>query len=102
MPLGLYLQATPPRDIIARMLRNLKEIYKSQKDWPRLLAVHDRLVVLLPQAWPEYRDRGLVHAEQGHVALAVTDLELYLANAEDELDMDEIAERLASLRRARN
>jgi regulator of sirC expression with transglutaminase-like and TPR domain len=102
VPLGLYLQAMPPRDIIARMLRNLKEIYKAQKDGPRLLAVHDRLIVLLPQAWPEYRDRGLVHAEQGNVALAVADLELYLANAEDELDMDDVAERLVSLRRARN
>lgn len=31
----------------------------------RLIAVQDRLVVLLPDAWSEYRDRGLAHAEQG-------------------------------------
>ena len=31
VPLGLYLQAAPPRDIIARMLRNLKEIHRAQK-----------------------------------------------------------------------
>ena len=38
-PLGLYLQASPSRDIIARMLRNLKEIHKTQEDWPRLIGV---------------------------------------------------------------
>jgi regulator of sirC expression with transglutaminase-like and TPR domain len=57
VPLGLYLQAAPPREIIARMLRNLKEIYRTQEDWERMLAIQERLVVLLPDSWPEYRDR---------------------------------------------
>ena len=38
-----------PRDIIARLLRNLKEIHRSAGDLPRLLAVQERLVVLLPR-----------------------------------------------------
>ena len=100
VPLGLYLQATPARDIIARMLRNLKEIYKTQEDWPRMLAVQDRLVVLLPQAWAEYRDRGLAHAEMGHGLLAVADLEAYLTHVEEALDLDAITARVAELRRA--
>lgn len=99
MPLGLYLQASTPREIIARMLRNLKEIHRTQQDWARLVAVQDRLVVLLPRAWGEYRDRGLALAEQGRAAEAVADLESYLAHAEDGLDVDEIAERAAALRR---
>jgi regulator of sirC expression with transglutaminase-like and TPR domain len=102
VPLGLYLQAAPPRDIIARMLRNLKEIHKTQEDWVRLIAVQDRLVVLLPQAWSEFRDRGLAHAEQGNMQLAVGDLETYLIHAEEALDIDVIADRVAELRRARN
>ena len=77
-PLGLYLQACPPRDMLARMLRNLKEIFRSQEDWPRMLQVLDRLVVLLPEGWSERRDRGLVHAELGHVHEALQDLSLYL------------------------
>jgi regulator of sirC expression with transglutaminase-like and TPR domain len=95
VPLGLYLQAAPARDIIARMLRNLKEIHRTQEDWPRLIAVQDRLVVLLPEAWAEYRDRGLAHAEQGHTALAVDDLETYLVHAQDALDIDAMADRVA-------
>lgn len=100
VPLGLYLQAATPRDIVARMLRNLKEIHKSQQDWPRLVAVQDRLVVLLPEAWSEYRDRGLAHAELGNTQQAVLDLETYLVRAEEGLDIDAIADRVAELRRA--
>ncbi len=99
VPMGLYLQAATPRDIIARMLRNLKEVHRSQQDWQRLVAVQDRLVVLLPEAWGEWRDRGLAHAEQGHSAQAVQDLETYLAHAEAEMDSGGIAERVAELRR---
>ncbi|MBK8071256.1 MAG: tetratricopeptide repeat protein [Ramlibacter sp.] len=99
VPLGLYLQAATPRDIISRMLRNLKEIHRTQEDWPRLIAVQNRLIVLLPQAWAEYRDRGLALAEEGDTARAVADLETYLVNAEEALDIDAIAERVAALRR---
>ncbi len=39
VPLALFLQAATPREIIARMLRNLKEIHRNSDDWPRLFAV---------------------------------------------------------------
>jgi len=77
-PLGLYLQACPARDLLARMLHNLKEIFRSQEDWSRMLQVQDRLVILLPESWTERRDRGLVHAELGHVHEALHDLQAYL------------------------
>lgn len=101
-PIGLYLQPAPARDIIARMLRNLKEIHRTQEDWARLIPVLDRLITLLPQAWGEYRDRGLALAEQGQSALALADLEVYLSHAEDGLDIDAVAERALSLRRDLN
>jgi len=100
VPLGLYLQVAPSRDIIARMLRNLKEIHTTREDWQRVVTVQNRLLVLLPQAWEEYRDRGLAYAELGHVPLAVQDLEIYLSRSEDMQDMDTIAERVAALRRS--
>ena len=102
MPIGLHLQSAPPREIISRMLRNLKDIHRMQKDWQRLIAVEDRLIVLQPDAWPEYRDRGLAWAVQGQVARAVPDLEKYLARAEDAPDLDAVALRLAELRRQTN
>jgi regulator of sirC expression with transglutaminase-like and TPR domain len=101
VPMGLYLQSAPPREIISRMLRNLKEIHKTQEDWQRLIPVQDRLIVLQPEAWTEYRDRGLAWAAHGEPERAVADLETYLANAEDALDIDAMSERLAQLRQGR-
>jgi regulator of sirC expression with transglutaminase-like and TPR domain len=100
VPMGLYLQSATPREIIARMLRNLKEIYKGQSDAARLIAVLDRLLVLQPQAWSEYRDRGLAWAEQGEAARALCDLQVYLEHAEDAFDLDEVNQRIEQLRRA--
>jgi len=98
-PLGLFLQAAPARDVVARILRNLKEIHRTAEDWPRLLAVLQRLVVLLPQAWDERRDRGLTYAELGFDELAMTDLGAYLEHTADAPDRSAIAERLAALTR---
>lgn len=99
-PLGLYLQPAAPRDIMGRMLRNLKHIYRLQEDWARLIDVLNRLLVLYPRSWPEYRDRGLALAEQGQAQRAQADLEIYLARAEDAQDHAAVADRLADLRRA--
>jgi regulator of sirC expression with transglutaminase-like and TPR domain len=44
-----YLRAATPREIVARMLRNLEEVYASHQDPERLMLVRQRLMVLLPQ-----------------------------------------------------
>ncbi len=100
LPLAHYLQAMPARDILARMLRNLKEIYRTQMDWPRLVAVENRLLVLLPQAWEEYRDRGLAQAELGQLGPALRDLELYLGKSGGRDDATAIHHRVTELRKA--
>ena len=99
-PLSLFLRTASPRDIITRMLRNLKQIHASQQDWPRLIAVQDRLIVLQPQAWSEYRDRGLAHASQGNFRPALADLEFYLASAQGVEDRGEIAWRVSEMKRS--
>jgi regulator of sirC expression with transglutaminase-like and TPR domain len=96
-PLGLYLQPAPPRDILTRMLRNLKEIFNSQEDWQRLIKVQDRLLVLHPDAPAEKRDRGLALIELGQNKAARDDLLQYLLAQPDASDVPEIQRRLASL-----
>jgi regulator of sirC expression with transglutaminase-like and TPR domain len=100
LPLGHYLQSLPAREIVARMLRNLKEIHRAQRDWPRLVAVQNRLLVLLPQAWDEYRDRGLAQAELGRLGPALQDLQTYLDQTVPGDDAAAVAARVAALRRA--
>ncbi len=102
VPLGLYLQPCTPRDMLARMLHNLKEIHRSAEDWPRLLAVQERLVRLLPKAWDEVRDRGLVHAELGHQRHAERDLATYVAQVDEAPDREAVLGRLHDIRRAMN
>ena len=97
-PLGLFLQAAPARDVLARLLFNLKEIHRSAEDWPRLLAVQQRLVMLLPRAPQERRDRGLTWAELGHSAAAAEDLAAYLSERPEADDAPALRERLAQLR----
>lgn len=97
-PLGLFLQAAPPRDVIARLLRNLKEIHRTAEDWPRLLPVLERLVVLLPEAWEERRDRGLARAELGRFDDAAEDLGSYLDHHPGAEDAAALRRRLAELR----
>jgi regulator of sirC expression with transglutaminase-like and TPR domain len=99
VPMGLYLQSATPRDILVRMLRNLKDLHRSQADVSRLLAVQERLVILLPDHWLEWRDRGLAHAELGNTREAVADLERYCAETDDALDRDLIEQRIQTLRR---
>ncbi len=99
-PLRLFLQTASPRDIITRMLRNLKQIHTEQQDWARLIAVQDRLIVLQPLAWPEYRDRGLALAGQGNFRKALADLEMYLAQAQGVDDRGAIAWRVAEMKRS--
>ena len=96
-PLGLFLQAAPAREVLARVLRNLKEIHRSAEDWVRLLPVTQRLVILLPEALSERRDRGLAYAELGCADAAVADLSAYLEQDVHAADRDAIAERLAQL-----
>ena len=100
LPLALYLRPTSPRQILARMLRNLQDIHRTQEDWQRFVPVQDRLIALLPDAWTEYRDRGLALAELGERARARADLSLYLQEAGDTSDREAMADRLAELGRS--
>ncbi len=99
-PLGLFLQSAPARDTLARLLRNLKQIHRSAEDWPRLLAVQQRLVLVLPTAGEERRDRGLAWARLGHREEAVLDLEHYLSHHPEADDADAVRQRLGELRRS--
>ena len=100
IPLGLYLQSAKPRDIITRMLHNLKEVHKTAEDWQRMIPVQDRQIALNPESWSEYRDRGLAYAELGKATPAVRDFDVYLLNVTEAPDLKAIALRAQELRRA--
>ena len=100
VPLGLFLQAATARATVARVLRNLKEIYRTAEAWGPLFLVTQRLVVLLPDDWEERRDRGLARAELGDADGAVEDLLVYLAQCPGADDARAIDARIDELRAA--
>lgn len=97
VPLGLFLQTSPARDILARLLRNLKEVYRSAGRYADWLAVQQRLVILLPTNALERRDRGLVLAEVGRYDEATGDLRHYLEQFPNADDAAALRHRVAEI-----
>jgi len=102
VPLGLFLQAAGPRDIIARMLRNLQAIHQSRGDARRLLAVLDRQVVLEPEDWDIHRLRGDILDSLGRTEEAAFDWALYLDNTPEAADADTLQRRISAARSQRH
>ncbi|CAG2148918.1 hypothetical protein D3C81_640680 [compost metagenome] len=98
VPLGLFLQVASHREIVARLLRNLKAIYLQESRWQRLLAVQNRLVILLPNSIEEVRDRGLAYANLECFRPALEDLEAYVQARPDAADTTQIRDRMPALR----
>ncbi|WP_116135577.1 SirB1 family protein [Trinickia diaoshuihuensis] len=96
--LRMLLQPATPREIIARMLRNLKAVYLQSERWQRLLAVQQRLVVLLPGNIEEVRDRGFAYARLDYLRPALEDLERYLEDCPDAEDATAVESQLSELR----
>lgn len=100
LPLAAYLRAAHPREILARMLRNLKAIFMESQRWQQVLDVQERLVILLPEEVTEKRDRGLAFANLGMAQAALEDLEAYLALRPYAEDAPNLREMLPDLREA--
>jgi len=88
------------RQILARMLLNLKGIWFSRKEWGRALAVVERLLLIDPAAPGEVRDRGIVHARLGTWVAAVRDLEAYLRARPEAPDAESVRHHLRAVRQA--
>jgi len=93
-----YLSAVAPRQILARMLHNLKRVYVERRDDVRAYWVLDRILMLTPGQLQALRDRGLVAARLGGAAAAERDLESYLARSSSAPDAAEVRTVLAALR----
>lgn len=97
LPTEALLEIAPPRFILVRMLRNLQGIYRHLESWRNLLAVQERIMILLPEATEELRERGLLHAKLGNRDAATSDLHAYLNARPFARDRDEIERKLLKL-----
>jgi regulator of sirC expression with transglutaminase-like and TPR domain len=86
------------RQILTRMLNNLKVIYFNNQEYGKALSIVERLLILHPQAASEIRDRGLLSCQLKRYSEASADLERYLRLAPKAEDSEVIREHLRSLR----
>lgn len=86
------------KDMIERVLRNLKAIHLRDEDTARALRVVDLLVALQPGSAEDLRDRGVLYASLDCYGRAASDLESYLALAPRAKDAEELAARVAELK----
>ena len=94
-----YLQPVSDRDILRRILSNLKGIYVHQEDYQRALGVVERLLLVVPDQPVEVRDRGLLHYQLGHLETGMDDLQHYLQLATEAPDAAMIRQHIAAIRR---
>ena len=93
-----HLAAVAPRQLLARLLFNLKRTYLERRDDVRAWWVLDRILLVVPGQLEALRDRGLVTARLGVAVAAERDLEAYLARASSAPDVQEVRRVLAGLR----
>lgn len=95
-----HLQPVTTRDIVARMLGNLKGIYMQRGDWPRALRAVEGILAVRPDALGEIRDRGAIHARLGETRAAIRDWETYLNHAPQAPDAGRVRDNLRAVRQA--
>jgi regulator of sirC expression with transglutaminase-like and TPR domain len=94
------------RQILVRMLLNLKRLYVKWRSFPQARLITDLLLALSPSAVTELRDRGLLAYHMNDFPAALRDLEEYLklskmTDADEDLKKDnqQVWEHVKALRR---
>ncbi|MBD2076545.1 tetratricopeptide repeat protein [Phormidium sp. FACHB-592] len=95
-----FLQAVTTRQYLTRMLTNLKVTYIDRGKFDKALAVVDRLLLLVPNAPLELRDRGILYYRLDRPVDAQHDLEAYLSLSPTAAEAPAIRELLATIRQA--
>jgi regulator of sirC expression with transglutaminase-like and TPR domain len=94
------LGAASPKQIVARVLRNLKGIYLHFKQWPQALAASSRVLQVDPGSAAEWRERGELHHRLECFRAALADFQRYLELAPDAEDADMLHARIVDLQRS--
>lgn len=97
LPLEQFLEPASKRQILSRVLRNLKAIYRETDKPERLLEVLNRMLLVSPDANAERRDRGYVYQRLECWRAALEDLSAYVEREPDAPDLDEVRVRLMEL-----
>ncbi len=96
-PLAALLSTAGKKEILVRMLRNLKGIYLKREDLLKALGSINRILQVQPDLPEEVRDRGQVYEKLECFRPAVADLSRYLVLAPTAEDAHDVQHRLVEL-----
>jgi regulator of sirC expression with transglutaminase-like and TPR domain len=94
-----FLDALTSRQLIQRLLHNLKAGYLQHADEERASRVIELLLALFPWDLDEVRDRGMLRERVGDLPAALEDLEQYVRYRSNARDIQTVSEAVRSLRR---
>lgn len=92
-----FLAPVTKRQILTRMLCNLKGVYISLENYVKALSATDRILLLNPDDARELRDRGLLYFKLECFGSALRDLNAYLEKKPGARDAPEIRRHVARL-----
>ena len=96
---GHYLENLSPRQVLQRILHNLKAGALQRGDEERAARTIDLLLAMYPWDLDEIRDRGMLRERLGESREALDDLEQYVRYRAGARDIQTISETVRSLRR---
>ena len=94
-----FLHPIHRRQILTRMLNNLKTVYLSTRNFRRALPIADLILVIYPHSSDDLKQRALLRYSMALHKLASEDLEEYLKISPTASDADEIRQMSLSIRR---
>ncbi len=91
------LAIASPRDILSRMLNNLRRIHEERGDLVRTIRWIEMDMELRPGDSHNFRERGILHAQTEGFGKALADFEQYARLAPDASDLPKVREQIKLL-----
>lgn len=94
-----FLGAIPRRQILMRMLNNLRSVYLTGRNFRKALQIVDLILATYPRSPEDVKQRAVLLHELGAASRALEDFDLYLKMSPEASDADEIRQISLSIRR---
>lgn len=94
-----FLVAVPRRQILTRMLNNLRAVYLKSRSFRKALQIVDLILAIYPRSPEDVKQRAILRHEVGQSIRALEDFDLYLKMSPEASDADEIRQISLSIRR---
>ncbi len=94
-----FLVTLPRRQILMRMLNNLRSTYLTRRNFRKALQIVDLILAIYPRSPEDVKQRAVLRNESGQLGRALEDFDLYLKMSPEASDVDEIRQIALSIRR---